>query len=279
MTGPATARWRKLVKARLGEMERLQAGRGAVGPAFWDSRAKRFASRMSVAAATADPFYRRLRRATGRRSTVVDVGSGPGRFTLALAPHVASVIAVDPSAGMLHICRRQARAGGLTNVTCVQGRWEDVDVAPAAVVFSSYVVSLVADAGGFLAKMDAAATERAFLYLGAYTADAIVDPLWRHFHGAPRKPGPSYLDAVDVLRELGMKPEVEVVEVPVRARFQTVAEAAKDYRDQLCLPDTPAVRKELRGLMGSWLIDRGDGLGLPLQTVPAAIISWAPARR
>ncbi len=277
--GPAAVRWRKLVRARLAEMERLQPGRGAIGPAFWDSRAKRFAVRMGVATATGDPFYRRLRRATGRRSTVLDVGSGPGRFTLTLAPHVADVTAVDPSSGMLALCAKQARSLGLANVTCVQGRWEDAEVAPADVAFSSYVVTLVADAATFLSKLDASATERAMLYLGAYTADAIMDPLWRHFHGTSRKPGPTYLDAIDVLRELGVKPDVEVVEVPARTRFKSVADATKDYRDQLCLPDTPEVRKDLRHLLDHWLIPRDGGLGVPLKTVPAAIISWMPTRR
>ncbi len=279
MTGPAATRWRKLVQARLREMERLQAGRGTVGAAFWDSRAKRFASRMGVATVAGDPFYRRLRRATTRRSTVVDVGSGPGRFTLTLAPHVAAVTAVDPSGRMLDICRKQARAMDLANVTCVQGRWEQTEVPPVDVAFSSYVLPLVADAPRFLTKLDGSATERVFLYLGAYTADAIMDPLWRHFHGASRKPGPTYLDAGNVLRELGIVPDIEVVEVAVRTRFKSVAEAAKDYRDQLCLPDAPEVRKELRGLLRHWLVHRGDGLGVPLKTVPAAIISWAPGAR
>ena len=261
------------------EMERLQPGRGAIGPQFWDARAKRFASRMDVASATTDPFYKRLRRATGRRSTVLDVGSGPGRFTLGLAPHVASVTAVDASGRMLDICRKQARAMGLANVTCVHGRWEEVEVAPVDVAFSSYVVTLVPDAARFLRKLDEAATERAFLYLGAYTADAIMDPLWRHFHGRSRKPGATYLDAADVLRELGIKPTIEVVEVATRARFTSLADAAKDYRDQLCLPDTPEVRKELRALLGDWLVPRGDRLGAPLKTVPAAIISWPAGRR
>jgi SAM-dependent methyltransferase len=265
-----------MVRARLGEMERLQEGRGALGAEFWDSRAKRYASRAPVSSATSDPFFRRLRRATGRRSTVLDVGSGPGRFTLALAPHVAAVTAVDPSAGMLDICRRQARKMGLDNVSCVHGRWEEVEVPRADVAFSSYVVTLVADAPRFLRKLDAAATERAFLYLGAYTADAIMDPLWRHFHGTSRKPGPTYLDAAEVLRELGASPEIEVVEVPTRGRFKTVADAAKDYRDQLCLPDTPEVRKELRDLLRHWLIRRDQALAAPLKTVPAAVISWRP---
>jgi SAM-dependent methyltransferase len=276
MPGPAATRWRKLVTARLAEMERLQPGRGVLNPNFWDSRAKRFATRMPVSSVAGDPLYRRLRKATGRRSTVLDVGAGPGRFTLALAPHVASVTAVDPAGKMLDICRRQAAKAGLTNVTVVHSRWEDAEVAPADVAFSSYVVTLVPDAARFLAKVDAAATQRAFLYLGAYTADAIMDPLWRHFHGTSRKPGPTYLDAVDVLRELGIKPEVEVVEVATRGRFKSVADAAKDYRDQLCVPDTPEVRKELRGLLGHWLIRRGDALAAPLKTVPAAVISWSP---
>lgn len=270
----AAQRWRSLVKARLAEMERLDPGRGVTGAAFWDSRARRFSARMSVEAAAADPFLRRVRRSVGRRTTVLDVGSGPGRFTLALAPHVQEVTAVDPSPAMLRILARQARSRGITNVRRVQGRWEEVDVPPADVAFSSYVLPLVADAPRFLAKLDASADERVFLYLGAFSADAIMDPLWRHFHGRPRKPGATYLDAADVLRELGLEPTVEVVEVPTRVRFKSVADAARDYRDQLCLPDTPDMRKELRGLLADWLIPRGDGLGVPLKTVPAAIISW-----
>jgi hypothetical protein len=101
-----------------------------------------------------------------------------------------------------------------------------------------------------------------------------MDPLWRHFHGTSRKPGATYLDAVDVLRELGLKPSIEVVEVPTRGRFKTVADAAKDYRDQLCLPDTPEIRKELRGLLSNWFVVQDGALRVPLKTVPAAIISW-----
>lgn len=274
MPGSAAARWRTLVTARLREMERLQPGRGALDPQFWDSRARRFATRLPVASVVGDPLYRRLRQATGRRSTVLDVGAGPGRFTLALAPHVAAVTAVDPAGRMLDICRRQAAKAGLANVSCVHARWEDADVTPADVAFSSYVVTLVPDAARFVAKLDAAATRRAFLYLGAYTADAIMDPLWRHFHGSSRKPGPTYLDALDLLRELGLAPAVEVFEVATRGRFRSVADAAKDYRDQLCLPDTPEVRKELRDLLRHWLVRRGDALAAPLRTVPAAVISW-----
>lgn len=276
MTTAAGRRWRGLVQARLKEMERLQPGRGAVGAEFWDSRARRFASRMTVPDAGRDPFFRRLRKATQRRSTVLDVGAGAGRFAVALAPHVAQVTAVDPSGAMLDICRRRARRAGVANLACVHGRWEEVEVGSAEVAFSSYVLPLVADADRFLAKLDASASERAFVYMGAFSADAVFDPLWRHFHGRPRRPGPTYLDAVAVLRELGVDPRVEVVEVPSRARFKSVAEAAREYRDQLLVPDTPEARRELRGLLGDWLVPRDGALGPPLRSIPAAIVSWVP---
>lgn len=85
---------------------------------------------------------------------------------------------------------------------------------PPYVAFSAFVLTLVADARGFLLKLDALARRRVSLYLGAYSADALLDPLWRHFHGAPRAPGPTYLDAIAVVLELAVAPEVKVVDIP-----------------------------------------------------------------
>ena len=276
----AARRWRDLVRARRREMERLAPRPLPAGRDGWDARARRSAGRhplLSEAATESDPFLARVRRVTGRRTTVLDVGAGSGRFALALAARAAEVVAVDPSPAMLALLRRQVRRRHLANVACVEGRWEDVDVAPTDVAFSSYVLPLVEDAPAFVAKLDAVARRRCLLYLGAFTADTIVDPLWRHFHGRPRQPGPTWLDAVDVVQEMGIDPAVEVVEVPSQTRFATVAEAVDDYRDQLVLAPTPDVRRELRSILSSWLVrDREGRLRLPLSTLPAAIIDWRP---
>jgi SAM-dependent methyltransferase len=283
MTGPehlhgdrAAQRWRALVSERLAEMEQLSPGGGAIGAAFWNARARRYSARLPVDLAARDPFLARVRRACGRASTVVDVGAGPGRFALNLAPGVRSVLAVDPSEKMLAILRREARRLGIDNVTTVKGPWEEAVIEPADVVFSSYVLPLVRDAPHFLAKLDRSARRHAFLYLGAFSTDAVTDPLWRHFHGKSRRPGPTYLDAVDVLHELGITPTVEVVELPNRTRFASVPEAAKEYREYLLLDRSRAVSRELEGLLASWLVKRDGGLGPPLRYVPAAIISWRP---
>ena len=271
----ASARWSKLVKARLAEMERLDPGRGAVGPSFWNSRARRFA-RSQPGDTRKDPLYARLVRASGARSTVLDVGAGAGRFALALAPKVGRVVAVDSSEVMVGIITKRARDQGLDNVETVVGAWPAVEVGPADVTICSYVLPLVADAARFLRRLDEVTTGRAFLYLNATSFDLLSDPMWRHFHDKPRKPAPTYLDAVAILAELGIRADVEIVEIPTRSRFATVNAAVKAYRDQLVLPDDAAVRRELRTILSSWLVEDEGGLRPPLRSTPAAIVSWAP---
>jgi SAM-dependent methyltransferase len=214
---------------------------------------------------------------TRKTATVLDIGAGPGRFTLALAPRVAEVVAVDPSKAMASLLGRAVRQAALDNVSAVVGRWEEVDVAPADVVLCSYVLPLIDDASAFLAKLDAHCRAHAFVYLSALSPDAFSEPLWRHFHGKPRQSGPTYFDAVAVLAELGITAGVEVVEVRVRTRYKSVAAAARSYREGLLLPDTADVRKELRGLLAQWLVPDGDLWRPPLRTTPAAIIHWSPA--
>ena len=273
----ASSRWDRLVTARLAEMDRLSPGAGALGPGYWNSRARRFAKYVE-GSAERDPLFRRLCRAAGRRSSVLDVGAGPGRFSLALAPRVSEVVAVDSSPVMLRILQRRARTLGLANIRTVPGRWEDVDVPPADVLVCSYVLPLVTRVRPFLQKLDQSSRQRAFLYLNGASADFLFDPFWRHFHDRPRRPGPTYLDAVAVLAELGIRADVEVVEVPVRSRYPNVHAAAKAYRDQLLLPDVPEVRRELRALLSSWLVHDGGQLRPPVRTTPAAIVSWSPGR-
>ncbi|HUR17910.1 MAG TPA: class I SAM-dependent methyltransferase [Acidimicrobiales bacterium] len=257
-------------------MERLEPGRGAVGAQYWTApRASRYAAHVHPAVQS-DPLFRRLRNETGRKSSVLDVGAGTGRFSLALAGRVAEVTAVDPSPAMLNVLRREAARTGTTNVRMVVGNWEDVDVPPADVSICSYVLPLVENAKRFLAKLDSATRQRAFLLMNAGSVDLLLDPLWRHFHGRPRRPSPTYLDAGAVLAELGVTAEVEVVEVRTRSRFETLDAAVKEYRDQLILVDSKAVRAELGALLGSWLIEDEGFLRPPFRSWPSAIVSWRP---
>lgn len=63
---------------------------------------------------------------------LLDVGSGPGVLTLALAHHFAEVVGVDPDAGMLAEGARRATMLGIGNVRWVQARAEELtgDLGP-----------------------------------------------------------------------------------------------------------------------------------------------------
>lgn len=274
--GPAE-RWARLVHDRFAEMDRLAPDEDRRGPAFWDSRASRYASRVA-GTARRDPFLARVRRHVGRRTVLLDVGAGTGRHSLALAPYVAEVIAVDPSDAMLSILREEADRLGLANVRTLAGRWEDIETPEADVTICAYVLPLIEDALGFLAKLDAATARRAFLSLGAASPELATDALWRHFHGQPRQPMPTYLDAAGVLGVLGAEPAVNVAEIRVNTRFATLDEAVENYRDGLMLPDTQEIREELGSLLEAWLVRRNGKLGPPIATLPTATLSWEPAR-
>lgn len=246
-------------------------------PGFWDSRASRYASRVA-GTARRDPFLARVRRHVGRRTVLLDVGAGTGRHSLALAPHVAEVVAVDPSEAMLSILREEADRLGLTNVRTLTGRWEDVEPPQADVSICAYVLPLIEDALGFLAKLHTATGRRAFLSLGAASPELATDALWRHFHGQPRQPMPTYLDAAEIIRALGADPAVSVAENRVSTRFATLEEAVENYRDSLILPDTEGIRDELGTLLEAWLVRRDGMLAPPIATLPTATLSWEPVR-
>ncbi len=263
----------------MAETARLQPERVPGESAFWDRQARSFSTSWPAERMRSDPFLAALRRHTPRTGTALDVGAGAGRFTLTLAPHVGGVTALDASPAMLRALRRRSREDHITNVTTVVGRWPEVQVEPADVCFSSFVMTLVADGAAFVAAMDAAARRRVLLYLGAYSNDALLDPLWRHFHGRPRCPGPTYLDALGVIRQLGIQPAVRVVPMASRSRFVDLDEAVKEYANALMVPKGRSPKAELRQLLSHWLVSYRGHLVPPVRTIAGAIIDWIPGQR
>jgi ubiquinone/menaquinone biosynthesis C-methylase UbiE len=78
----------------------------------------------------------------------VDLGCGSGQVTLALAPKVASILAIDISDKMIRLLVDNARSAGITNV---QGRAtpvEQLEFAPSSVdvIVSNYALHHLRDA-------------------------------------------------------------------------------------------------------------------------------------
>lgn len=69
-------------------------------------------------------LHRRLLELAPRRAHALDLGCGPGKLAIALAPHFQQITAVDPSALMLRAARTAGTEHG--DIEWIQGRAEDV---------------------------------------------------------------------------------------------------------------------------------------------------------
>jgi len=151
--------WRDLVEHRRITIEALAKQGPQTG--FWDGRAQRYANRLQAADPKTDALTRGLVDLVKPNDTVLDVGSGPGRYALPLANIGRQVTAVEPSAAMreqleLVLSKREA-----PNITVVPTTWEDARIEPHDVVVCANVLYPIAHAVPFIRKLDAHARRAA----------------------------------------------------------------------------------------------------------------------
>jgi SAM-dependent methyltransferase len=270
----AAERWRELIDARARQMDAAYARLGRTSADFWDRRARGF-HRATKDSVTTDPLFLRLRKVVTPVSSVLDVGAGTGRFSLALAPLVQHVTAVEPNAAMLQYLRQDVAAQGLTNVSFIPTTWQEAPAnLRADIVICSHVLYPIREIEPFVAKLDAATLRACYLYLRATHFDALTAHLWQHFHGDERCLPPGYIHALDVLYDMGIYADVEVVQSPQSLLFPSLDDAVTALSEQLILPDDQKTRDELRRLLADWLIERDGMLRPPGDDLVCAIVSW-----
>ena len=116
----------------------------------WTKRVDQWHSHVTSAAGFEKVLDSLLDVAEPRTADVcVDLGAGTGFVTMALAPTVTSVLAVDISAGMTTVLAKQAAEAGLANVTTEVADLTGFRLPPASVdlVVSSYALHHLADPG------------------------------------------------------------------------------------------------------------------------------------
>src|SRR5712692_3551 len=175
----AVQRWNEILDARARQMDAAYARLGRTSADFWERRAHGF-HRSTKDTITSDPFYLRLRNIVTPQKSVLDVGAGTGRFSLALAPQTEHVTAVEPSAAMLDFLRNDAAKRGLSNISYAQTTWQDApDDLQADIVICSHVLYPIRDIVPFLAKLQRATHQGCYIYLRATHIDAETTPLCR----------------------------------------------------------------------------------------------------
>ncbi len=168
--------------------------------------------------------------------TVLDVGCGGGRASLALVPPAARIVGVDESDAMLERFEVAAAERGVEHA-CHRGRWPEVasDVPDLDVVVCHHVVYNVPDVVSFLEALTAHARLAVVVELTAGHPLTTWSLAWQHFWGIERPSGPTAEDLVGVVRALGWGPEVwrrrPVGHDPLADRERAV----RSTRRRLCL--------------------------------------------
>lgn len=155
--------------------------------------------------------HRVARAAVPHGGSVLDVGSGGGRASMALVPPASMLVAVDHQQGMLDAftdaaTRRSVRA------QVHLGDWPAVadDVPECDVVVCHHVAYNVADLGPFLMALDSHARHRVVLEVPEHHPLSNMNPLWRQFWGLDRPTRPTAEDVAEIARALGFDAHLDL---------------------------------------------------------------------
>jgi SAM-dependent methyltransferase len=185
----------------------------------WGHDARRFAVDDTLDSdSTSARWAREVLPPTG--GTVLDVGCGGGRASLALVPPANELIGVDRSGAMLDEFVAAATAAGVARRT-VHGSWPEVaDVAPIAdAVVCHHVVYDVADIIPFLVALTEHARLAVVLEIPTEHPMSAWSEAFRYFWQLERPSSPTHRDLIAVLDELGLEPEHTTSERPALPRF------------------------------------------------------------
>jgi SAM-dependent methyltransferase len=171
-----------------------------------------------------------------QESRVLDIGAGPGTLAIPLSPRVKQIAAIEPGEGMIAILNERIKKEGITNITTVRKRWEDID--PARDLAGQYDVVIASlsltmeDIRLSLQTMDAAS--RGYVYLFWFVDmpfwERMYADLWEPLHGSRYYPGPKADCLFGVLYQMGIYANVKMLPLAKEYRFATREEMTAFFR-------------------------------------------------
>ncbi len=244
----------------------------ACNASYWDKQAQTYDENTAY---MADLTAKQLARMQlNPQYSVLDIGAGSGRLAIPMAKQVAHVTVIEPSNGMLNILSKKAQTGHLTNISTLNQPWEAVniysDIQPHDVVVASLSFFML-DLQTQLQKMNTAAKRNVYLSL---SASKWLDDDLQKIAQYPAPFLPDYVYIFNILNELGIRPNVEVLDCEVIQKFATFQEAFTKFSSQYHIPSTQEtkLRQCLRNLLqerdGAFWLNRSKKVAMLWWTKP-----------
>ena len=241
---------------------------------FWATFADRFRPEPQR---TDDPVVQRVLRELRTDMTVLDIGAGGGRLALPVSQYCKRVVAVEPSGSMGSILLEEARKAGRTNIELVPSTWEDAQVEAADIVVCVQVLYTVRDVVPFLTKLESHAEEKVLVVLFENPPQFQAHPLWPRVHGEERLRLPCLKELMAVLWEMGVYPDLEMLEPQVPRGFESRERALAQLRPRLLVAPGSDGERRLEAALAE-MLEEEDGRFKIRGLAPfrPALVSWSP---
>lgn len=171
-------------------------------------------------------------------SRVLDIGAGPGTIAIPLSEKVEHITAIEPAEGMVTVLKERIRDEGIDNITVVQKRWEEVEIASDLqsqydLVFASHSLG-IPDIQPAISKMCAASRKWVYIFwfAGVRPWEQDLKALWPAIHDCRYRSGPKADVLFHVLYDMGIYPNMMSYTRERIKQYVSIEEAVEEYRER-----------------------------------------------
>ena len=211
-----------------------------------------------------DPLLVRLEKEFTGCDSLLDVGGGAGRLALPLALHREKVTVVDSSESMLNQLKETSVESGINNVEAFRSLWERLsfNVSIHSGSLCSHVVYGIEDIETFVRNINRFTADRVIVLAFMRSPQAHLEVLWELIHGEKRINLPGVPELMGVLWEMGMIPELSILETLGPHIYESEIEAINDLRKRIYVNEGTEKDKDLISLLQVHLSPVEGGLEL-----------------
>lgn len=266
----ALAEWRERVEADGLQVERFREAPD--GPDFYGPIATSFKANPHR---TGEPMLDIVRELVRPDETWLDIGAGGGRLALPIALKAKSVIAVEPSPGMISVLREGMAEHGISNIEIHESRWDGSLDVEADCSLMSMIGNDIADIGPFIDRMEKATRRMCtFINLDRPPPSALAGA-WLHVHGEPRALLPALPEFLALL--LAKRRLFEVRLVPRSPMtFASPDDILANARRQTWVKVGSEKDKRLREYINATVSERNGRYSLAWEPGVIGVVTWSP---
>ncbi|GAA0180310.1 class I SAM-dependent methyltransferase [Clostridium sediminicola] len=218
--------WKKAIHCK-GERNRSRGFFDEVEAEFWKDYSEKYDKNPSLYDYAPHTFDKLL-SIVGENKTLLEFGCGTGKFTLPMSHKSEKIIAVDFSEHMLEKISNKLKANKIDNVVLLHSKFEDIDIDKVDSIYCINANYRIINIESALKKMNNMAKENVVI---VWTMQRnIYDDILNKTVKKGIERCQEYIHLVNILYEIGIDPNVEILDVNKPIEIQDIHENYKEIK-------------------------------------------------